>query len=236
VADDAIDEDELEFAREVLRGSPAAVDRFEREILGAIDGALATMQLDATVIDEVKQRVRVRLLVAEEGASPRILAYAGRGRLDGLACVTASRIALDIVRAKKRDPAAPVDRLADDLGADVAPRTAANNGPEDALFREEAHRRFRVSFAEAVDALEPRERAVLKLHLLEGVTLERLASMYSVHRATVVRWLADARSKVLSRTRRSLAAALDTADVEGTIALLESRLDASIERLFRTRS
>ncbi|MBL8681854.1 MAG: transcriptional regulator [Myxococcales bacterium] len=234
--DEPIDEGEVEFARAVARGEPAAVARFEREILASIDKALATMRLDPAALDEVKQRVRVRLLVAEEGAPPRLVAYAGRGRLEGLACVTASRIALDLLRASKSNAAAPVDRLADDFGVDAARATGTGADPEDALVREDVKQRFRVAFAAAVDALDARERAVLKLHLLEGVTLDRLAGMYSVHRATVVRWLADARSKVLSRTRRELAESLGATDVDSTIALLESKLDASIERLFRTRS
>lgn len=218
--------DEAEFARAVVRGEPAAVQRFERVHLGALDGALAHMKLDADALDEVKQRVRERLLLAEPPQPARLESYAGQGKLEGLVVVTASRIALDLLRARKapaRESSA-LEQLADE-GADpllAAMKSAARSG-------------FREAFSKAIEGLAPRDRALLKLHLLRGVTLEALATMYGVHRATVVRWLADARAKVVADTRRTLANTVRSGELDETIALIESQLDASIERLFRTQ-
>ena len=41
-------------------------------------------------------------------------------------------------------------------------------------------------------------RTVLRLHVIEGVTLDGLAVAYGAHRATVARWLASARSSKTS--------------------------------------
>lgn len=219
---------EIEFARAVACGEPAAVARFERELLAKIPAALARMKLDDDALDEVLQRVRERLLLPAEGEDqPRLVRYAGQGRLEGLVTVTASRIALDLVRA--RDGADTRDDRALDALAE------REDDPLMAAMKARAKAGFRAAFARAIDGLDPRDRNVLKLHLLRGVTLERLAEMYSVHRATVVRWLAEARAKVLSATRRELASAVGPAELDETIALLESQLDASIERLFRTQ-
>lgn len=219
--------DEAEFARAVVRGEPEAVRRFERVHLGALDAALAHMKLDADTLDEVKQRVRERLLLADPPQPARLESYAGQGKLEGLVVVTASRIALDLLRARKAptSEASAIEQLADE-GADpllAAMKSAAKSG-------------FREAFSSAIEALSPRDRALLKLHLLRGVTLEALATMYGVHRATVVRWLADARAKVVSDTRRALSSSVRSGELDETMALIESQLDASIERLFRTQS
>jgi RNA polymerase sigma-70 factor (ECF subfamily) len=176
--------------------------------------------------DEVRQRVRQRLLLpAEDGVAP-LVSYAGEGKLEGLVIVTATRIALDLLRERRRDQAAPtVAEALSDRGDD----------PLLALMKERAREGFCSAFAKAVDGLDPRDRNLLKLHLLRGVAHEKLAEMYGVHRATVVRWLADARAKVLSSTRRELERTLGEREFAETVALLESQLDASIERLFRTR-
>ena len=67
---------------------------------------------------------------------------------------------------------------------------------------------------EATAALTPRERTLLKLHLVQGVSADALAKMYRVHRATTTRWLADARGKVhqrlTERLRRELAIGEET--------------------------
>ena len=92
---------EVEFARAVAREEPAAVARFERELLAKIPAALARMKLDAATVDEVTQRVRERLLLPAEGErEPRLVGYAGQGRLEWLVLVTASRIALDLMRSR----------------------------------------------------------------------------------------------------------------------------------------
>lgn len=219
--------DEAEFARAVVAGDVAAVQRFERVHLGALDAALAHMKLDRDTLDEVKQRVRERLLLAEPPQPARLESYAGQGKLEGLVVVTGSRIALDLLRARKApaSEASAIERLADE-GADpllAAMKSAARSG-------------FREAFSRAIESLSPRDRALLKMHLLRGVTLESLATMYGVHRATVVRWLADARAKVVAETRRALSDSVRSGELDETMALIESQLDASIERLFRTQS
>jgi RNA polymerase sigma-70 factor (ECF subfamily) len=219
-------ESEVQFARSLSAGEPEALRRFEGMLAG-LDRVLGSMKLDAASLDEVRQRVRTRLLVPDEQGAVRITRYAGQGRLEGLVHVTASRIAVDLVRARRADHGADADatqRLAD---GDPDPLLAA--------MKQQAGEHFRRAFARAVDALDDRESALLKLHLLRGVTLERLAEMYSVHRATVVRWLSEARAKVLAGTRKELSAQLGARELDEVLGLLESQLDASVERLFRTR-
>jgi RNA polymerase sigma-70 factor (ECF subfamily) len=49
--------------------------------------------------------------------------------------------------------------------------------------------RHRADFLQAFAELTRQERNLLRLHLLEGLTLEQLGGHHRVHRTTVARWL-----------------------------------------------
>jgi len=85
---------------------------------------------------------------------------------------------------------------------------------------------------DALAELPPHDRSLLRLHYIEGLSLDRLAVMERVHRATVARWLSDARSTVLSRVRTLLAERLKLSGHEGESLLrfVRSRLDLSLRR------
>lgn len=216
----SVDDGLLAFARDCARGDRAALDRFERDYLAGLPAALAHMKLPAALVDEVVQQTRVKLLT---GDPPPLVGYVGHGNLRGLVQVVATRFALDHLRA--------AGRLAPDDGtADLA---AIDDDPELAYLKAHYRDAWKAAFTAAALALEPRDRNLLRLHHLSGVTLDALAAMYAVHRATAVRWLADARAKLLSGTRTRLASDLSVSDAEldSIIALIDSRLDASVARL-----
>jgi RNA polymerase sigma-70 factor (ECF subfamily) len=220
---------EVVLAAALRRGDARAHALFDQRYIAPLDGALAHLRLDPTALDEVKQHVRTRLLLPGEDGALRLEEYAGRGRLTGLVRVVATRAALDLFRRAPRDaPSHTPDLL--DL-PDVAPDPAL-----EALARR-CREAFRDAFAEAARTLAARERNLLRLHLLSGVPLEPLAAMYGVHRATVVRWLADARRSLLATTRKGLQTRLRVRpdELESLMGLLESQLEVSVERLLRSQ-
>src|SRR5204862_5045413 len=73
------------------------------------------------------------------------------------------------------------------------------------LIKAQYREAFAEGFRNAVTGASRRDRNLLRLHFLGGVTLDQLAQMYSVHRATVVRWLAAAREAVFAATREHVA-------------------------------
>lgn len=221
--------DELAFAGAAARGDPRAFAWFDARYVAPLPAALAHMRLGADVLDEVQQRVREKLLLpGEGGAAPRVAGYAGDGRLEGLVRVAATRAALDRVRAARREVPA------DDGLLDAA---IAGGDPSLDALKARARGAFRESFEAAVRSLGARERTLLRLHLLGGVTLERLAAMHGVHRATVVRWIAAAREDVLKATRAGMRArmALTDAELDALMGAAQSRLDLSVERLLRSQ-
>src|SRR5262249_17829438 len=96
---------------------------------------------------------------------------------------------------------------------------------------------FREAFTNAFSLLSSQQRNVLRLHLLDGVTLEQLAATFGVHRSTIARWLAESRAAVLQGTRKGLRTRLRIApaELESLIGLLRSQLDVSLHGLL-TRS
>ena len=87
----------------------------------------------------------------------------------------------------------------------------------------------------ALTALAPKDRTLLRHHYLDGLTLDQLAGLHRVHRATVARWLQHARHSVLEGTRQRLRAALDTDESEAAslLRLVQSRFDVTLPRLLR---
>jgi len=212
---------EIHLAIACARGEEAAIVAFDRAYLAVVPQALAGMKLPAATVEDVRATVRDKLLLADGARPPRVLAYAGRGRLRGLVQVTATRTAIDRIRLEEREAELPARDLA--ASADVAM----------SLIKAQYRAAFAAGFARAVETASRRDRNLLRLHFLGGVTLEQLAQMYGVHRATVVRWLAAARDAVFAATREHVAGALKAPpeELDEMFELVQSRVELSVERL-----
>jgi len=213
---------ELYLAVACARGNEAAVRIFDRDYLSVVPQALGGMRLPAATVDDVRSIVRDKLLLADGDKPARIIEYAGRGRLRGLIQVSASRAAIDRIRHEQREAELPADT-----------QLAAAGNLELSLIKAQYREAFVAGFTTAVGTLPRRDRNLLRLHLLGGVTLEQLAQMYGVHRATVVRWLASAREALFGATRDHVAAKLGAGEEEldQMFELVRSRVELSVERL-----
>lgn len=212
---------ELYLALACARGDEAAIGAFDRDYLSIVPQALAAMKLATATVEDVRAAVRDKLLLPDGDRRPRILDYAGRGRLRGLVQVTATRTAIDRIRLEEREAELPARDFA-------APTDVALS-----LIKAQYREAFRAGFARAVETASRRDRNLLRLHFLGGVTLEQLAQMYGVHRATVVRWLAAARDAVFGATREHVAQQLKAPadELDEMFDLVKSRVELSVERL-----
>ena len=215
--------DDLYLACACIAGDAAAVTRFEREILPCVEPVLARWA--PVVADETRQQVRAMILVDHNGRGPLLQSYAGRGPLRGWVAVVAARQASKTWRADHR--AIPVD---DDALFDAL---APASDPTMSLIKAEAAAAFKAAFVLVLGELPRRERTMLRLHFLDALSIDDIAPMYGVHRATVARWLAAARAIVLSRTRDQLRQALGitTYEVDSLIRLVESRIEFDTQLL-----
>ena len=204
-------------------GDPAALRVFEDKLVPQIDQALRRLRLPAGTKDEVKQTVRVDLLVGE--GAPKIADYAGRGELAGWLRVTATRKALTLLRRTHREESL------DEMLLDHWPDASANPGKEHlrATYNAELKRAIHDAFA----SLEVRQRNLLRQHILDELTIDDLARLYRAHRATCARWLADARAELGKNTRKHLIASLgiDRDEVDSLLRFLDSDIELSISRI-----
>ncbi|MEO8554445.1 MAG: hypothetical protein ABI678_30930 [Kofleriaceae bacterium] len=196
---------DLAFAQALAAGDPAALSRFERELVPDIRGAVA--RLDA----------RGDLLVG--AGTPRIVEYAGKGALAAWVQVIAVREALMILRKARGEVTASDDSLLAIVESD----------PTIALAKRTYRTELAAVFKTALAALETRERALLRLTFVEGAGTERLAAMYGVHRVTMFRWLASARAHLLELLRRGVIARIGIApgEVDSLIRAVASSLDVT---------
>jgi RNA polymerase sigma-70 factor, ECF subfamily len=202
-----------------VQGERRALEYLD-ERLRAVCRVAARVEASESFIEDVRQELRMKLL---SGPTPRLASYSAMGSLSDWLRVAALRVSLNLKRSDRLLPApAPeLDRL---LGA---------------VDENEVDRRYIEGFKSAIEAslmaLTPRERTLLRLHFVDGLSLERIGTIYSAHRATVARWLALARARVFERAKVELAErhGLRTADVKSLYRLLERDVNASVSRLLR---
>jgi len=204
-------------------GDPAALAVIEARYLPDVHAALGKMGLGHDRITEVKQRLRHLLFTGDAESPPRIGDYRGSGDLRAWMRVTAMRAALKLLRKDGRE-----------AGSDDAllEAHAPDDDPELAYMKAAYRAAFKTAFQEALESLQPRERTLLKQQIVDGLGIDELGALYSVHRATAARWVAAAREKLLMRTRRAfmLNARISSDECESIMRMVRSQLDVSLHR------
>jgi RNA polymerase sigma-70 factor, ECF subfamily len=221
---DRIDPAELYLVCACLAGNPAALSRFDREYLTEVRTGASRLRPTPDELDDITQQVRAALLAPRDDQPPRLATMTARGDLKALIRLMALRTGISLRRKHHRE--LPTDTAILDLA-----------GPDDSpslVFARQQHRDlFSRALEQALDRLDPRTRSALKLHCLDGVPLAQLATMYNVDRSTITRWLARARTDILTHTRRTLAAEanIPTDHFDSFVDLLRSNFDLSLQRM-----
>lgn len=229
--DARVEEDDLERVKAedlyaacaCATGDVQAITAVEGRYFPDVDAALGKMGLPSDRIAEVKQGLRKHLFVGEDGAAPRIAEYRGTGDLRAWLRVTAMRAALKLLRKHGRET--PTDDA-------ILEARSSEDDPELAYMKAAYRQAFREAFQESLESLHPKERTLLKQQIVDGLGIDELGALYRVHRATAARWVASAREKLLSRTRRTfmLRARITSDECESIMRLVRSQLDVSLHR------
>jgi RNA polymerase sigma-70 factor (ECF subfamily) len=222
--------DDLYLAAACAAGDPAAMSALRAAHFADLAAVVRRTGCDATLAGDVEQQVLETLFLGGD-LGPRIATYSGRGDLRSWLRSIAVRTALKAV-ARARDGADGV--LGDDALADIA---ATADDPQLAELRRVYADHFATALRDALATLSRRQRVLLRLHFLDGLSLDDLARMYSVHRSTAARWLQGAREALFDETRarviRTLGAGEAESDFLGIVRLVQSQLDVSIADLLR---
>ncbi len=172
--------------------------------------------------DELRQTLLVDLVVGHVERGGRLAQYSGRGRLEGWLSALALTGAHNL-RRRQHPGAQPVE-LSDALEVLIDFQS-----PELLKLREQARDGLKRAVQQAVRTLDAREQNVLRLRCVEGATAAAIAVFYGVTVASVARWLAAIREKLLRRTRKALAE--DAGEqVDSLVRTLQGELSVSLER------
>lgn len=222
--------EDLYLAQWCATGDARAIAAFEQVHRSDLDGVLARFRRLPVTSDELLQTLRIKLFVASGGKPPRIADYSGFGFLQNWLRVTALRALVDIARSERA-------RRFEELMADDDLVSVPELGPDlsSRYSREQVSRAIKQAFARAVASLSPRQRNFLRHAQVDLLTLDQIAALYKIHRATVARVLAQARSELSANTRKELAAQLGVPDesLDSVVSAADSRLDLSLSRVLR---
>ena len=216
---------ELVLAWRVAQGDRDAIATFERECGPELAAAARKVDHAPAFVDEIAQLARIRLVVGDGTAPPRIATYLGTGPLRAWVAIAALRVAYNAKRAAT--PPAGDDVLADVLDREPDPELRHLTS----LYRHE----FRDALTAALAALSDRDRALLRMRFVSGLELAQIGALYRVHESTASRWIAAATLRVGDDARARLVTKLSISDdtARSVARMVKSQLDLSIARLLR---
>ena len=227
VADlEQVDVEDLYLAFACAKRHARALSQFEARFLGEFSTAVARLRVPEARAEDARQRIWQKLFVGTETTGPRILEYAGRGRLRHWFRVAAMRELLDERRRERRVPEPISDDVVLGLSSDEA-------DPELQHLRRLYSHEFGLAFQEAVAGLEPEHRNTLRAYHVKGMTIDQIAVAFGTHRATAARRVTRARELLMERTRECLKQRLklSTKDLESILNLIQSQLHVSVARI-----
>jgi RNA polymerase sigma-70 factor (ECF subfamily) len=222
---------DLYLACACLQGVTEALAELDRTVQLRVPRALAHMKLPPHQVDDLCQEVRERLLLPDGDRPPKLLGYAGRGTLVSWICVVALRAAVDQLRAADRR-AAREGEFDEDLIDDGA------HNPELELLKQRYRPRFKEALLAALAMLSSRQRNLLRLSVVEGLTLEQIAPIYAVTKSTAHRWLGEARAQIVAEVGEFLKqrVGFSAGELDSLTYLLQSQLDLSLPPLLHSQS
>jgi len=209
------------------RGIGVALAAFERSELSQVPGLVRRFDSSGAFADDVAQTMRETFLIPAHGRPSRIAEYSGRGALSNWIRVIAIRTALRIRREQRRE-GTPAER-------ETEARLVGAADPELDYLKV----RYRSAYEEALQAalagLPDRDALLLKLHYLDGFSIDRIGALYGIHRSTVARWRSSIRRSILASTREQLRRrlALTDSEFDSLVVLVRSQLLVSIRSALR---
>jgi RNA polymerase sigma-70 factor (ECF subfamily) len=175
--------------------------------------------------DELWQRLAELLFVSKDGRPPRIAEYRGRGPLSAWVRTCAKRTALRLVKIDSLEMLVTREALAEEI-SDACDQ-------ELALLKSHYGELFRQELLGALAELPPKDRMLLQLHLVAGLSTTRIAKMYHQNQSTISRQLQRAATSIftLIKQRVHVRLGVATAELESLLDLARSHIELSLSSL-----
>jgi RNA polymerase sigma-70 factor, ECF subfamily len=216
---------DLLLAERCLAGETRAVRALDDMLATTVrDVIRSKLSLTQVQTEEVMQLVRVRMLVATAERPARLASYRAQGKLSAWARVVALRIALDANVKSVDETESLVQAAALDLDDPELRLLCERYGP---LLRDAIERSVRI--------LSRRERTLLKMSIVDALTIDQIGAIYTCHRATAARWVSAAREALIAHAREQFCALAKASESDfiSIVRALPSYLDVSLERILR---
>ncbi len=210
--------DDLALACACARGDVSAITAVEKRYFGMLATHLRRTTDSGSRIEDALQALRTKLFV-----DGKIADYAGRGSLEGWLRVAAARTLLHHLEKDRR--------LVSD--EDLADREILGKvDPELEIIKARYREHFHDAFRDALASLTSEERNLLRLSVIDRLSIDEIGAIRRVGRSSVARWIGRVREKILTQTRQGLAERLasNPRELESVMGLLCSQLDQSLHR------
>jgi RNA polymerase sigma-70 factor, ECF subfamily len=213
---------DLYLACACCESDPKALAVFETRFHSAVDAALARLRLTPEQVKEVKQALRIRLLVGTQCAGRLIATYAGTGPLSGWIRIAAARAAYTLMQRQR-----PTETDEEEL---LAALPSMHDSPELEYLQTKYSGELYQAFTTAMGSLDSRARIVLRLHFVDGLCFDSIGTVLQVHPTTISRWINKAVDSIFSDTRRALMRQLHIRDEEcdSVLRLARGQLQVSL--------
>jgi len=184
---------DLYLACACARKDPGALEAFEHRYAAELRAAHARMRDAPLDADELLQRVRQKLFL---DAPPGIAGYAGRGSLLAWLRVVTTRVLLNARDRETKERAAGGDFF------DAI--VAGDDGAELALLKQSIAAELKSALLGALESLTNREKSLLRYAYCDERSVDDIALVFRVHRATAARWVVKARERLVEETHARL--------------------------------
>lgn len=215
---------DLWLAWACVQGSAAAVACFLRDYEPLVSRVVRRRGGADDLAADVRQMLAEKILVgdARTGRKAKLADYKGQGALRGWVATAAATTLASERRSegRRRDGA---ESLADK-------GFLVRLDPELQYLKQRYATQVHDAIIAALAASSTRDKALLRLHLKERLSIDALGALYGVNRATAARWLVTARRAVRARTIERLRACLEINpnECESLLGLVKSQLDVSM--------
>lgn len=210
---------ELALVEACLLGEASGLRGVETLLLDVVTVHTRGSRHGAAMVEDAAQRVRQKLLVDAPDAPARLRQFEGRGPLRAFLRTTLVREVSTLARQVRRElPLDEQDPAAPQAVGELALLKHAYGPPASQAFKD------------AFAALPDDQQRLLHQVYAHGMTVDDLAKVHQVHRATCARWVARARGDLADATRRLVQVRLGLAcgEADSLLGALQSSLSVSL--------
>lgn len=218
---------DLYLACGCVMGQSQAVVALEQAMYWPFLALRRQFRLEEHRFEELKQALWVDLLVREEGKRTKLETYTGQSRIEHwMRIVLMRRILRSQTKSKREVP----------MEEEVLARMLPTPSPiEKGYIKSQYQEPFREALREALGSLNSKERNLLRYSYVRGLSIDRIAAIYRVHRSTAARWLQSIRSLLYERVQLTLADqfALQSEEFESILVAVKSQLELSFSQVIQ---